>query len=427
MNNGRRRVVVTGMGALTALGLTMTETWEGLLAGKSGAGKITKFDTEVPPPTPGEQPQQLITRIAAEVKGFNPDNYMPAKEAKRIDIHHQYALAACVEAFEDAGLKEGDYVPERSGCVIGTTNGGGQTFLENYKVGFNKGLRFVSPFKLQMMFCDMAPSLISIKYNLMGPNYVTVSTCASGTHAIGNCFRNIQYNEADLMVTGGSEAPINLEGVAGYCRYKALTQRNDEPEKASRPFDKDRDGFLLGEGSAIMILEELEHAKKRGAKIYAEVVGYGMSSDAYHITAPHPEGKGAAMGMTNAINDAGIKPEDIDYMNSHGTATPLGDPAETKAIKLTFGEHAYKLKINSTKSMIGHLIGAAGAAEAVVTAKAVKEGKIHPTINLDNPDPECDLDYTAHKGIDYDIKYAIKNSAGFGGHNAALVFKKYEE
>jgi 3-oxoacyl-[acyl-carrier-protein] synthase II len=418
----KRRVVVTGMGVISPVGLSVLEFWESLLAGRSGGTIITKFD---PYEKSVAAPETVATKVAAEVKGFDPLNYMEAKQAKRIDLHHQYILAAAKEAYEDAGLSAEKTTPERSGCIIGTANGGGDTLIKNYNLLMSKGPKAVSPFLLQMMFADMAPSLVSIKYNLMGPNYTTVSACASSTHAVGNAFRDIQHGEADLMITGGTESPITLEGVAGYCRYKALTTRNDEPERASRPFDKDRDGFLLGEGAAVLILEELGHAVNREAKIYAEMTGYGKSGDAYHITVPEPQGKGAALGMIAAMNDAGIRPEDVDYLNSHGTSTPLGDPAETKAIKLAFGDYAYKLAINSTKSMIGHLLGGCGAIEAVATVMAIRENKIHPTINLDNPDPECDLDYSAKRIIEKEINIALKNSAGFGGHNAALVFKKY--
>ncbi len=412
----RRRVVITGLGVISPLGLSVLTMWDALLEGHSAGRRITRFDTE-----------SLCSKIAAEVQGFDPLNYMDRRQARRIDMHHQFALAAVKEAVRDSLLTPDLYEPERAGTIIGTAQGGQLTFTKQYEILLKKGQRYLSPHLLQMMFSDMCPSLVAIEYNLKGPNYSTVSTCASGAHAIGNSFRNIQYDEADIMITGGADTPISMQSISGYCKYGALTTRNDEPEKASRPFDKDRDGFLLGEGAAMMVLEELEHAKKRGAVIYAEVVGYGMSSDAFHITAPDPEGYGLHLAMKAALKDAGLKPTDIDYINSHGTSTILNDPIETKAIKKTFGDYAYKLTINSSKSCLGHLLGAAGAIESLITILSVKENKIHPTINLDNPDPECDLDYSAKHITEKTINYALSNSAGFGGHNAVLIFKKFVE
>jgi len=412
----KRRVVVTGLGTISALGLTVPKYWASLLEGKSAVKKITRFDTE-----------GMAAKIAAEITDFDPRNYLDRRQARRTDLHHRYILAAAQEAMADSGLKQGDYKPERAGTIVGTANGGAQTFAQQHVLILTKGPRYLSPNLMQMMYSDMAPSLISIAYGLKGPNFVNVATCASGTLAIGSSLRFIQYGDADVMVTGGTESPLTRHSLEGYCTYKAISQRNDEPERSSRPFDKDRDGFVLGEGAAVLVLEELEHAKRRGAKIYTEIAGYGMSADAYHITAPDPEGHGAAQAMTLAIKEAGIKPDEIDYVNAHGTSTLLGDPAETNAFKLTFGDYAYKVTINSTKSCVGHLLGGAGAIEAVATIMSMRDNKIHPTINLDNPDPECDLDYSANRITEKEITYALKNSSGFGGHNGALVFKKYQD
>ncbi len=411
-----RRVVITGFGAVSPLGLTASEIWEGLLDGRSGTGKITKFDASEYP-----------TQVAAEVKNFDPTKYFDKKELRRIGLLHQYTLVAADEAVKDSKIFDGDYNPVRIGTIIGTTNGGVRTMLEQYENFTNKGYKSMSPFLLQMMFCDMVPSLVSIKYNLKGPNYVTVSACSSGANAIGESFRLIQRGDVDAMVTGGAEASILPFSISGFCRIKAMSTRNDEPEKASRPFDKDRDGFVLGEGATIIILEDLQYALKRGANIYAEIIGYGMSSDAHHWTMPDPKGEGASLSMEACLRDAGIKPTDVDYINAHGTATPLGDAAETKAIKSTFGEYAYKLTVNSTKSSVGHLLGGAGAIELFATAMAVKENRIHPTINLETPDPECDLDYSANKITEKEVNIAISNSLGFGGHNVTLAVKKFKE
>jgi len=409
-----RRVVVTGLGAISPLGLTVPQLWEGLLAGRSGTGLITKFDASGFP-----------SRVAAEIKNYHPANYFEPKEARRIDVSHQYALVAAKEAFGDAGLTSQDYDPIRAGTIIGCTNGGITTLLSQYELYRQEGSRHLSPFLLQMMFCDMMPSLVSIKYNLQNASYTTVSACSSGANAIGDSYRLIQRGDADIMITGGTESSIVPFAIAGFCKIKAMSTRNDQPGKASRPFDKNRDGFVLGEGSAIMILEELEHAKCRGAKIYAEIVGYGMSSDAYHWTAPDPEGSGASLLMQATLNDAGLEPTDIDYINSHGTSTLLGDIAETKAVKRTFGEHAFKLTINASKSAIGHLLGAAGAIEALICTLSIRDNKIHPTINYETQDPECDLDYSPNRVTERKINFALTDSLGFGGHNVALILKKY--
>jgi 3-oxoacyl-[acyl-carrier-protein] synthase II len=412
----KRRVVITGVGAVSPLGLTAHELWNSLLAGKSGGCLITRFDTEEYP-----------TKIAAEVTGFKSENYFDRKEARRLDISQQYALVAAKEAVNDSGFITNGFDPERAGAIIGSGIGGIETFAQQYQILMNRGPSRISPFFIPMMISDMAAGLVSMKYNLLGANYATVSACSSSGHALGSAFRVIQNDEADIMVTGGAEASIIPIAIAGFCSARAMTTRNDEPEKASRPFDKQRDGFLMGEGAGMLIIEELEHARKRGTKIYAEIVGYGTSADAYHITAPEPGGRGAKLAMKAALKDAGILPTDVDYINAHGTATELGDISETLATKAIFGEHAYKLTINASKSSIGHLLGAAGGIEAVITAFSIKESKIHPTINYEYPDPACDLDYSPGRITEKEINYALSNSFGFGGHNVTLIFKKYKE
>jgi 3-oxoacyl-[acyl-carrier-protein] synthase II len=410
----RRRVVVTGLGAISAMGIGVDTLWKGLLEGRSCGKLITKFDTEGYP-----------CRVAAEISDFDPSLYIDKKELRYLDPSHQYGHVAAAEAIGDSGFINDDFDPERCGSIIGTAHGGATTFIAQYEIMLNRGINKISPFGVQMMFSDMPSALFAIKYNLRGPNHCTVAACASGTIAIGHSFRAIQHNEADIMVSGGTDSSLHPFSLAGFCREKAVTCRNDEPAAASRPFDKDRDGFLIGEGSGIVVLEELEHALKRNAKIYAEIIGYGATCDAYHRVAPEPDGKAAAESMRLAVEDAGIRLEDIDYINAHGTATILGDVAETRAIKSLFGDHAYRLTISSSKSMIGHLMGGAGGIEALITTLSVKKDKIHPTINLQNPDPECDLDYSANRVTEKEINYALSNSFGFGGRNAILVITKY--
>ncbi|MDH4222895.1 MAG: beta-ketoacyl-ACP synthase II [candidate division Zixibacteria bacterium] len=411
-----RRVVITGLGIISPTGNNTEEFWEALKSGKSGVGKITRFD-----------PSDFTTKIAAEVKGFDPLSYFDKKEARRMDISEQYSLAATFQALQDAKLDSNSYNPERAGAIIGSGIGGVETWEKQHNVLLKDGAGRVSPFFIPMMIIDMSAGLISIRFNLKGPNYATVSACASGAHAIADAFKIIQRGDAEVMVSGGSEAAITPLSLAGFCSARALSIRNDEPEKASRSFDKLRDGFVIGEGSGIVILEELEHAKRRGVKIYTEVVGVGMCADAYHITAPAPGGEGAARAMALALQDAGLKEEDVDYINSHGTSTDLGDISETQAIKKVFGERAYKIPVNATKSMIGHLLGAAGAVELIATLKSMEESILHPTINQEVPDPECDLDYVPNQLRKAEVNIALSNSFGFGGHNITLAVKRFEE
>ncbi len=409
-----RRVVVTGLGAITPLGNSVGEYWEGLKNGKNGAGLITKFDTS-----------EFATKFACEVKDFDVEKYIDKKEARRMDLFTHYALASAIQAVEDSGLDLEKEDLERIGVVFGSGIGGMETFEKQHSVFLKSGPRRVSPFFIPMLIADIAPGHISIKYGFKGPNYSVTSACATSTHAIGDAFILIQRGAADVMVSGGSEAPIIPMSIAGFNSSRAISTWNDRYLEASRPFDKDRNGFVMGEGAGALILEEYEHAKKRGAKIYAEIIGIGMTADAYHITAPAPEGEGAFRSMREAIRDAGISTDDINYINAHGTSTQLNDLNETKAIKRLFGEHAYEMNVSSTKSMTGHLLGAAGAVEAIATVLALKEGVIPPTINLDNPDPECDLNYTPKEAVEKEIKYALSNTFGFGGHNATVVIKKF--
>jgi 3-oxoacyl-[acyl-carrier-protein] synthase II len=411
-----RRVVITGIGLVTPIGDTIDKFWDGIIAGKSGVGSVTKFDTDGLPVT-----------IAAEIKGFDPLGYIEKKMTKRMDLSQQYAVVTAGKAIEDSKIDLGATNLDRAGVIIGSGIGGLRTLEEQHSILLQKSPLRVSPFFIPMMIADMASGLVSIQYGLRGPNYATVSACASASHAIADSLMMIQRGSADMMVTGGSEASVTITSFAGFCSAKALSSRNDEPEKASRPFDADRDGFVLGEGAASFLIEELEHARARGAEIYAEVAGFGMSADAYHMTAPAPDGSGAARSMKAAIDDAGVSPEEIDYINSHGTSTGLGDIAETMAIKSVFGDHAYRIPVNSTKSMIGHLLGAAGAVEAAATVLQMTRGKLHPTINLDTPDPDCDLDYVPNEARDAAISCAISNSFGFGGHNVSIVLKSYSE
>ncbi|MFS1513233.1 beta-ketoacyl-ACP synthase II [Chengkuizengella sp. SCS-71B] len=408
----KQRVVITGLGVTSSLGSKLEPFWNNLLEGKSGISIIESIDVS-----------DLSTQIAASIKDFNPEDYMEKKEARKMDRFVQLAIAAATHALEDADLNiKEDTDPERTGVIVGSGVGGLQTWEEQHTILQTKGPRRVSPFFIPMMIANMASGQISIRTGAKGPNTTPVTACATGTHSIGDSFKLIQRGDADVMICGGAEAPITLTGMAGFCALRAMSTRNDEPEKASRPFDIGRDGFVMGEGAGVLILESYEHAMKRNAKIYSEIIGYGMSGDAYHITDPAPDG--AERCMKNALKDAGIQPEEIDYINAHGTSTPVGDISETNAIKETFGDHAYQLAVSSTKSMTGHLLGAAGGLEAVITGLTLKHGMIPPTINLDDQDPQCDLDYIANVARKSDVKVALSNSFGFGGHNASIIMKK---
>jgi len=410
----KKRVVITGMGTVSPVGNSVQESWDSLINGKSGVGLITRFDAST-----------LPTHIAAEVKNFRPEEHFDPKEARKLDIYTQFALLAAREAVCDAGLKEFAFDPDRVGVITGVGIGGIITFEEECIKGYTQGPRRISPFFIPKMIGNIAAAHIAIENNFKGPNFNVMSACASANHAIGTAFRAIQYGDADIIVSGGTEGGVSSLAVGGFCAMRALSTRNDNPTAASRPFDKDRDGFVMSEGAAFLILEELEHAIARGAKIYAELAGYGATDDAFHITAPTEDGEGSARAMVAAMKDAGMKPEDIQYINAHGTSTPLNDKGETQSLKTAFGTHAYKLKINSSKSMVGHMLGAAAGFEAIVCVKTIETGIIHPTINLDNPDPLCDLDYTPHKAVQHEVEAALSNSLGFGGHNAALVIKRY--
>lgn len=415
-NLQRKRVVVTGLGAVTPIGNNVQEYWEALLKGKNGTGFITLFDTS-----------KHNCKIAAEVKNFDPKEYIDRKEAKRMDRFSQFAVVASKEAIKDAGLIIDELNAEQVGVAIGTGVGGLQVLEEQHEICITKSPSRCSPFTVPMMIANMAPAQVAIQTGAQGPNCCPVTACAAGSHGIGEAFRLIQRGYVKAMICGGTEAAITPLSVAGFTNAKALSGRNDAPSEASRPFDRDRDGFVIGEGSGILILEELEHAKSREAKIYAEVIGYGLTCDAYHITAPAPEGRGATRAMELAMQDSGITPEEVDYINAHGTSTPANDVNETKAIKKAFGEHAYKLAISSTKSMTGHLLGGSGGIEAIASILAIKEGKIPPTINLENPDPECDLDYVPKISRSQNLEVALSNSFGFGGNNATLIFRKYRD
>ena len=413
-----KRVVVTGLGALTPVGNTAEETWTNLLAGKSGAGPITRFNASL-----------FKTHFACEVKDFVPNDLLDRKEARRMDRFTQFGMVVADEAIADSGLDFEKENPDRIGVIWGSGIGGIDTLFDQVRGFVDNELnpRF-NPFLIPMMISDITPGRISMKHGLRGPNYTTVSACASSTNALIDAFNLIRLGKADVIVSGGSEAAINPVGMGGFNAMNALSTRNDDPVTASRPFDAERDGFVMGEGGAGIILEEYEHAKARGAKIYAEMVGGGLSADAHHLTAPHPEGLGARNVMANAIDDAGLKPEDIDYVNVHGTSTPLGDIAETKAIQKVFGEHAYSLNISSTKSMTGHLLGAAGAVEAMASIMAIHTGMVPPTINHFNDDENLDpkLNFTFHSAQEREVRAALSNTFGFGGHNASVLFKKAE-
>ncbi|OQX58047.1 beta-ketoacyl-[acyl-carrier-protein] synthase II [candidate division KSB1 bacterium] len=412
----KRRVVVTGMGVITPIGLTVEEFWQSLIQGTNGVAPITRFDTT-----------NHITKFAAQVKNFDPLNYIDRKDSRRMCLFTHYAVAAAKLAIEDSGLDFSKEDTNRIGVIVGSGIGGMITFEREYGKLFKSGPSRVSPFFIPMMISDIAPGYISIIYGLKGPNYATTSACATSAHAIGNAFRSIQYGETDIMIAGGSEAPITPMGLAGFNNMKAISERNDAPEKASRPFDAQRDGFVLSEGGGIVVLEDLEHAKTRGAKIYCEIVGVGYTADAYHITAPDSNGDGAYRAMKLAIEDAGAKPEDVDYINAHGTSTPANDKTESLAIKRLFAEHASDVLVSSNKSMIGHMLGAAGAVELVATAMTVKHDIVTPTINYEYPDPDCDLNYVPNQAVKKTVNLAISNSFGFGGHNVCIAVRKYEE
>ena len=417
--NGHRRVVVTGYGLITPVGNDVPTTWRALQDGVSGAGPITSFDAN----------DQFDVRFACEVKGFEPERFMERKEAKRTDRFTQFALAAAQEAMQHAGFGDGlDAVDrDRVGVVIGSGIGGMATFEDQARTLVERGPKRISPFFVPMFISDIAAGQVSMRYGARGPNYATVSACASSAHAIGDAYRLVRYGDADVMITGGTEATVTPLTIAGFANMKALSSRNESPETASRPFDATRDGFVLGEGAGILVLEELEHARARGARILGEIVGFGQSADAHHLTAPAPEGAGAQLAMKHAVADAGIRPEDVGYMNAHGTSTPANDLNETLAIKAVFGEHAYRMIVGSTKSMTGHLLGAAGAVEAVISLLVCSEGKIPPTINFSTPDPECDLDYAHNRLVERDVDVALTNSFGFGGHNVCLAVRAWKE
>ncbi len=409
-----RRVAITGLGVVSPLGNDAATTWEGLVAGKSGAGPITKFD-----------PARLRVRFACEVKGFDPLTYIEKKEARRYDLFAQFSMGASVQAVSDACMETtGTLDPKRVGVIIGTGTGGIATFEENMRAYVEKGPDRVSPFFVPMFMANVASALVSMRYGFQGPNFATVSACASSGHAVGDAFRLIRAGEADVMIAGGSEAAITPLAIASFANMKALSERNDDPQTASRPFDKDRDGFVMGDGAATVILEDWDRAKARGARIYAELVGYGATADAHHITAPAPDGSGAQQAMRLAMQDGGIKPTDVGYVNAHGTSTPYGDAAETAAVKSVFGEHARQLVFGSTKSMTGHLLGAAGALELAVCTLALHHGVIPPTINQFNVDPACDLNSAPNHAVRRQVEVALSNSFGFGGHNVTLAVRR---
>lgn len=408
-----RRLVITGLGAVTPLGLTAKESFENIVKGKSGIRHITSFDAS-----------NFRVRIAGEIKGFDPQKYVSKKDIKKYDLFSLYAIAATKEALDDAGIDLKEEDETKIGVSVGSGIGGLPTIEKYTEIYLKKGEKFISPFFIPLTVINMASCDVAIVYGFKGPNFSDVTACATGAHSIGMAMRVIQYGDADIMIAGGTESTICPMAIGGFSSMKALSTRNDEPEKASRPFDKDRDGFIVSEGAGVVVLEEYEHARRRGAEIYAELCGFGMSCDAYHITTPDPDGAGAILAMENALKDAHYNLEDVDYINAHGTSTYYNDIVETRAIKRLFKEHAYKLYINSNKSEIGHLLGAAGGVEAVFTALTIKEGIIPPTINLEHPDPECDLNYVPNIAQEKEINVAISNSFGFGGTNAVLAFRK---
>ncbi len=409
-----RRVVITGMGVVTPVGCDLEVFWQNLLNGRSGIGPVTRFDTS-----------RFDTKIGGEVKDFKPEEFMPAKETRRTDRFTQYAVGAAIKAVADAKLDLAKEDPSRVGVLVGSGIGGMETIVEQCHVLFEKGPQRVSPFMIPMLIINMASGYISMLLGVKGPNLSVVTACATATHALGEAARIIEHGDAEVMIAGGSEAAVTELGYAGFCSMRAMSTRNDEPQRASRPFDKNRDGFVMGEGAGICILESVEHALSRGARIYAEVAGYGITGDAYHMSAPAPDGEGAARAMAAALRDANLRPDQVDYINAHGTATPVGDKCETAAIKTVFGEHARKLAISSTKSMTGHLLGAAGSVETAVCALALRDQIVPPTINYEEPDPDCDLDYVPNKAREMNVNVCLNNSLGFGGHNAAIIIKKF--
>ncbi len=417
MHNGHRRVVVTGMGALTPIGLTVDEFWREMMNGRSGAAPITYFDTE-----------PFATKFACELKGFNVEDHLDRKLARRLDVFCHYALVVANQAVADAGVDTGNLADderERIAVIFGSGIGGIKVFTDQVQTYVDEGVRRLSPFFIPMLIPDIAAGYISIEHGFRGPNYCVVSACATGNNNIGDAFLMVQRGMVDAALCGGTESSVTEMGIGGFNAMKALSTRNDDPVTASRPFDSTRDGFVMGEGAGALYLEELEHARARGATIYAEVIGIGMSADAHHITAPDPEGYGACIAMRAALRDAGVQPDDVDYLNMHGTSTPLGDVAETKAIKTVFGDHAYQMNLSSTKSMTGHLLGAAGAVEAVATILAIKNDRVPPTINFENPDPDCDLNYTFNEPQSRTVNVGVSNAFGFGGHNTTVVFRKF--
>ncbi|GAB4355797.1 MAG: beta-ketoacyl-ACP synthase II [Cyanophyceae cyanobacterium] len=414
-SGARRRVVVTGLGAITPIGNTLADYWQGLMEGRSGIGPITAFDAS-----------KHACRIAGEVKDFDPLDYIDRKEAKRMDRFSHFAIAASKQALADSGLEITDLNAEQVGAVIGTGIGGLKVLEDQQEIYLDRGPDRCSPFMIPMMIGNMAAGLTAIQVGAKGPNSCSVTACAAGSNAVGDAFRLIQQGYAQAMFCGGTEAAVTPLGIAGFASARALSTRNDDPTRASRPFDRDRDGFVMGEGAGILLIEELNHALSRGARIYAEIVGYGMTCDAYHMTAPVPGGLGAARAIGLALKDANLTPDQVSYINAHGTSTGANDPTETAAIKTALGEAAYRIAVSSTKSMTGHLLGGSGGIEAVATALAVANDRVPPTINLDNPDEGCDLDYVPHKAREMPVQVALSNSFGFGGHNVTLVFKKYE-
>jgi 3-oxoacyl-[acyl-carrier-protein] synthase II len=409
----RRRVVVTGLGLITPLGVGVEKSWNALIRGESGIRKITRFDASAFP-----------TQIAGEVEGFNPEDYIEPKEIKKMDRFIHFGVAAAIMAIDDSGLKIDEKNAGRVGVIVGAGMGGLPAIEHYHKILLEKGPKRITPFFIPMLIINLAAGQISIRLGAKGPNSSPATACATGSHAIGDAFKIIQRGDADAMLAGGTESVITTMGIGGFNAMKALSTRNDEPERASRPFDKDRDGFVMGEGAGLLVLEELEHALRRKARIYAEITGYGLTGDAYHITSPAPGGEGAVRCMQMALKDGNASPADVDYINAHGTSTKHGDELETSAIKTVFGEHAYKLAVSSTKSMTGHLLGAAGGVEAVISVLSIEKQMAPPTINLDNPDPECDLDYVPHKAKELEVNMSLSNSFGFGGTNACLLFKR---
>ena len=413
----KRRVVVTGLGAITPVGNDVATTWRAIVEGKPGARPITKFDAT-----------KFPVRFACEVKGFDPLQYMDRKEAKRADAYAQYAIAGAAQAMADAALTDpAMYDPDRVGVILGSGIGGLKSFEEQHDIYRERGASKISPFFIPMFIADIAAGLVSMRFNAKGPNYATVSACATSAHAIGDAFRTIQYGDADVIITGGSEATVTPMAIGGFANMKALSERNDSPETASRPFDQTRDGFVMGEGAGVVVLEDFEHAAKRGAHVYAEIVGYGATGDAYHLTAPAPDGEGAQRAMRRAMADAKLSPTDIDYINAHGTSTPANDLNETKAIKAVFGDAAADVNVSSTKSMTGHMLGAAGAVEFIICSLAVRDCVVPPTINYEHPDPELDLNYTPNRAVRRDVEIALSNSFGFGGHNVTLAVRRVRD